>query len=76
MVHLRSLYTNALSMGTKQELEATRVLGRCDLGAITENWWGECMTGVWLSRATDFSDGLERTEGWRVFPLHQEIERL
>lgn len=62
MVHLRSLYTNAVSMGNKQELEATRLLGRHDLVAITENWWGECMTGVWLSRVTDFSEGLQRIE--------------
>lgn len=45
-VHLRSLYTNALSIANKQELEATRLLERYDLLAITENWWDESTTGL------------------------------
>lgn len=57
MVSLRSLYTDALSMGNKQDLEATRLLGRYDLLATTENRWDESMTGVWLSVATGFSEG-------------------
>ena len=39
---LKCLYTNACSMGNKpEELEATVLLERYDLVAITETWWDE-----------------------------------
>jgi len=36
---MKCLYTNAYSMGSKQELEATMLLKSYDLVAITETWW-------------------------------------
>ena len=43
---LKCLYTNACSMGNKpEELEATVLLERYDLVAITETWWDE--SHVW-----------------------------
>lgn len=39
---LKCLYTNACSMGNKQEeVEATMLLESCDLVAVTETWWDE-----------------------------------
>ncbi|PKU29771.1 rna-directed dna polymerase from mobile element jockey-like [Limosa lapponica baueri] len=39
---LKCLYTNACSIGNKQEeLEATMLLERYDIVAITETWWDE-----------------------------------
>ncbi|PKU32012.1 hypothetical protein llap_17681 [Limosa lapponica baueri] len=39
---LKCLYTNACSVGNKQEeLEATMLLERYDIVAITETWWDE-----------------------------------
>jgi len=39
---MKCLYTNAHSMGNKQEeLEATMLLESCDLIALTETWWDE-----------------------------------
>jgi len=40
---LKYLYTNAHSMGNKQEeLEATVLLESYDLVSITETWWDQC----------------------------------
>ena len=44
---MKCLYTNARSMGNKQEeLEAIVLLESYDLIAITETWWDESTTGM------------------------------
>ena len=40
MTWLKCIYTNACSMGNKQEeLEVIVQQANCDLAAITETWW-------------------------------------
>ncbi|GAB0203601.1 hypothetical protein GRJ2_002825700 [Grus japonensis] len=52
----KHLYTNACSIGYKQEeLEATMLLESCNLGAITETWWDE------------FCDRSVATDGYMLF---------
>jgi len=41
VAQLKCLYTNACSMGNKQELETIMQLENYDLIAITETWWGK-----------------------------------
>lgn len=73
---LRSLYTNTLSIGNKKEFEATRVLERYNLLAITENWWDESMTGLWLLMATDFSEGQRGREFALYIKVWRDCEEL
>ena len=55
---MKCLYTNARSMGNKQEeLEAVVLLESYNLIAITETWCDEPTTGMWLLMATGCSEG-------------------
>ena len=63
---LKYLYTNACSIGNKQEkLETVVQLGKYDLIAITETWWDELHDWV---RATGFSEGIDRAGGVTELP--------
>jgi len=58
---LKCLYTNARSMGNKQEeLEATVPLESYDLVAITKTWWDE--SHDWSAATTGY--GLFRRDSW------------
>ena len=53
---LKCLYTNACSMGIKQEeLETVEQLEKYDLIAIMETWWDESHS--WNTLIEDFSEG-------------------
>jgi len=41
IAQLKHIYTNACSMGNKQELEAIMQLENYDIVAITESWWDD-----------------------------------
>jgi len=61
---LKCLYTNARSMGNKQEeLEPTMRLESCDLVALTETWWDE------------FHDWSMAIDGYRLFRRDRRAKR-
>lgn len=73
---LKSPYTNAHSMGTKQEqLKATVLLESYGLVALTETWWGEKLGdgSVIIHGYRLFRRDRQRKEGWGGCPLHQEL---
>ena len=66
---LKCLYTNAYSMGNKQEeLEATVLLESYDLVAITETWWDESHDWSDWSGEEGEAEALRSTprNGWSV----------
>jgi len=66
---LKCLYTNAHSMGNKQEeLEATVLLESYDPIAITQTWWDKSHDWRGLLVATGCSEGSGKEGGAETLP--------